>query len=100
MHPYMHIFNDSFISSYIVVCIDKLLKLFHIYLPRSISNGSEMLNIQFYCKNIKYITAFANQIYQFTVHGHARYNLRVTVDRKAYQLNDEMQIDKRTPVAS
>jgi len=38
-----------------------------------------MLNIQFYCKNIKYITAFANQIYQFTVHGHALYNLRVTV---------------------
>jgi hypothetical protein len=51
----------------------------YVYLPRSTSNGSEMLNIKFYCKNIQYIIAFANQIYQFTVHGHALYDLRVTV---------------------
>jgi hypothetical protein len=51
----------------------------NMYVTMKTSNGSEMLNIEFYCKNIECITAFVNQIYQFTVHGHALYNLRVTV---------------------
>jgi hypothetical protein len=62
--------------SYFTVRLNKDMQ---VYLPKSTSNGSEMLDIEFYCKNIQYITASINQIYQFTVHGHTLHNLRVTV---------------------
>jgi len=69
-----------------------------IYLLLSSSNGTEMLNIKFYCKSIQYVTAWATQICQFIDHDRVCYKLRVTIVKTLGIASKETLIKKKNSV--